>query len=82
MIRNAIDSLLRLNPWLSTILQVKRERVYNKHTGSELTIISSDTASSYGLLVDFAIVDEITHWQKRDLWDSIFSEIEIDVIRL
>ena len=73
LIRNAIDSLLRLNPWLASILTVQQGKIVNKHTGSELTILSSDTASSYGLLIDFAIVDELTHWTKRDLWDSIFS---------
>lgn len=73
LIRDAIDRLLRLNPWLANILEVQATRVINKHTGSELAILSSDSASSYGLLIDFAIVDELTHWSKRDLWDSIFS---------
>lgn len=75
LIRNAIDTLLRLNPWLAQALTVQAGRVFNPHTGSELTIISSDSASSYGLLIDFAIVDELTHWHKQDLWDSIFSAI-------
>ena len=69
----AIDSLLRVNPWLSNILQVRKDRVFNKHTGSELVVISSDAASSYGTLPDFVICDEVSHWQRRDLWDSLFS---------
>jgi phage terminase large subunit-like protein len=75
LIRDAADRLLRLNPWLADILKCQATKVINKHTGSVLTILSADVASSYGLLIDFAIVDELTHWSKRDLWDSIFSAI-------
>lgn len=73
LIRDAIDKLLRLNPWLGTVLTVGRGRIENKHTGSDLVVLSSDAASSYGLTPDFVICDEITHWQKRDMWDSLLS---------
>jgi len=73
LIREAIDRLLRCNPWLAELLEVKANRIRNRHTGSTLEIISSDVASSYGLLADFVICDELTHWAKRDLWDSVFS---------
>ena len=73
--RNAIDRLIRLSPWLSEYLEVQANKVINTHTGSTFTIIAADVAGSWGLLIDFAICDEITHWPKRDLWDSIFSAV-------
>lgn len=73
LILDAIATLLRLNPWLAEILEVQRDKVINKRTGSTLTVLSSDAATSYGLLLDFAIVDELTHWKSSELWDSIFS---------
>ena len=27
----------------------------------------------YGLTPDFAVVDEVTHWRSRDLWDALLS---------
>ena len=73
IVRDAIDTLIRLNPWLRSILKVGSYVVKNTRTGSELEIISSDVSSSYGLLVDFVVCDEITLWPKRDLWDSLLS---------
>ena len=73
--RDAIDRLVRLNPWLSSILKVDQFKVTNVRTGSELLIISSDVASSYGLLIDFAVLDEVSIWPKRDLFDSILSSV-------
>lgn len=73
LLRNAVDLLLRLNPWLAAILEVQAYRVVNRRTGSELTVISNDAPSSYGALVDFIVVDELTHWTKEDLWTSLFS---------
>src|SRR6185437_15964867 len=49
--------------------------ILNPATGSSIEIISSDAASSYGHTVDFIICDELTHWRKRDLWDSLFSTV-------
>ncbi len=73
LLRNAVDGLLRLNPWLGEILEVQSYRVFNRRTGSELTVISNDAPSSYGALVDFIVVDELTHWKSEDLWTSLFS---------
>lgn len=75
LLRDAITRLVRCNPWLGEVLQVNQYRVTNKHTGSELSIITSDSGSNYGLLVDFVIVDELTHWKKQDLWDTILSTV-------
>lgn len=73
LLRNAIETLVRNNAWLSKIISVGAWKVENKHTGSTLEIISSDVASSWGHLVDFIVCDEITIWQKPDLWHSLLS---------
>lgn len=73
LLRDAIEGLRRCNPWLSEIITVQKERVVNKHTGSELSILTSDAPTSYGLTPGFIVADEVTHWAKRDLWDSLIS---------
>ena len=73
LLRDAIGRLVYCNPWLGKILEVQNYRVVNKRTGSTLDIIASDAATSYGLTPDFVIADEVTHWKKRDLWDSLIS---------
>lgn len=72
-LQRAVDRLVRLNPWLGDSLEVQRSRVINKRTGSECLIITSDAPSSYGLECDFIVADEITHWCKRELFDSLWS---------
>ena len=71
--RDHVERFVRLNPWLGQILKVDQWRVSNTRTGSSMEILSSDVASSYGLLIDFAILDEVTLWPKRELFDSILS---------
>lgn len=73
LVRDAMLDLCRANPWLGRILEVQKDRVANRHTGSELEIITSDAATSYGLLVDFIVCDELVHWRGRELWDSLLS---------
>jgi len=71
--RDHVGRLVFLNPWLGQILDVQQWCVINRHTGSEMEIMASDVASSYGLLLDFAVCDEASLWAKRDLFDSILS---------
>lgn len=73
LLRDAVGKLLLHNPWLARVLEVQAYRVVNVHTGSVLEIITSDAPTSYGLTPDFIIADEVTHWRKRDLWDSLLS---------
>jgi phage terminase large subunit-like protein len=73
LLRVAIEGLRRGNAWLSPILDVQRERVVNRHTGSELAILTSDAPTSYGLTPDFVVADELVHWRSRELWDSLLS---------
>jgi phage terminase large subunit-like protein len=73
LLRDSVGRLCFVNPWLARLLEVESYRVINRRTGSNLEILSSDAPTSYGLLGDFFVCDEVVHWQKRDLWDSIFS---------
>ena len=73
LLRDAVDGLLRLNPWLAQILRADRFKILNKRTGSTLEIITSDAPTSYGLTPDFIIADELVHWKQRELWDSLLS---------
>jgi hypothetical protein len=73
LLRDAIGKLLYINPWLAKVIEVQAYRVINVRTQSTLEIISSDAPTSYGLTPDFCVCDEVTHWPKRDLWDSLIS---------
>ncbi len=73
LLRDAIGKLLLINPWLASVLEVQSYRVLNTRTQSSLEIISSDAPTAYGLTPDFLICDEVVHWRKRDLWDSLIS---------
>ncbi|NQT17325.1 MAG: hypothetical protein HQ582_31515 [Planctomycetes bacterium] len=73
LLRNAISMLITQNPWLGDVLKLRTGKVINKHTDSELNIIASDAPTSYGLLVDFIVADELTCWKNRKLWDSLLS---------
>jgi hypothetical protein len=79
LLKDAIETVIRLNPWLGKILEVQKYQVANiakghPGCGSRLEISTSDVGSSYGILPDFIIADELTHWQgDGSLWHSIIS---------
>jgi phage terminase large subunit-like protein len=80
LIRDAMAKLIRVNPWLSEILDVQNYIIRNVAAGhpgqdSQLEILSGDVGSSYGLLPDFIVADEITHWSAggEALWHSLIS---------
>ncbi len=79
LLLDAVSTLCRLNPWLSSILTVESNRVVNRAAqhpgeGGVLTVEASDVASSFGILPDLIIADELTHWGgDGSLWHSILS---------
>ena len=79
LLRNAIQRLLQLNPLLAKIIEVQVNVIVNvgdRHpgAGSSLFIIANDAGSSYGILPDFIICDELTHWgANADMWHSLVS---------
>lgn len=73
LLRRAVGRLVDANRDRLGELKVTEKGVRNRVTGSELHVISSDAASSYGELVDFVLCDELCHWVKPDLWHSLLS---------
>lgn len=73
LIHTAASELIRGNPLLCPDLQSQRFLLRNRRTHSQLDIISSDLASSWGLLPDFVICDELCHWRDAELWHSLAS---------
>ena len=78
LLRQAMETVIRLNPWLGQILRVKGwavENIADGHPGKggTLNIESSDTASSFGILPDLLICDEVCHWGKDTPWHSLLS---------
>jgi hypothetical protein len=75
LLRDGIDSIVRLNPWLTDEIGVKAWVVSNKRTGSEFKILAANENTNYGLTPDFVIADELTHWPRVDLWTALFSAV-------
>lgn len=73
LIRKALERIARWNPELCSDLEFRQQQVKNRRTGSRLTVISSDVQSSWGALPDFVVCDELSHWEKPDLWYSLIS---------
>lgn len=73
LIRSSVHRIGQLNPRICRDLEFRQHLVVNPHTGSRLEIISSDVQSSWGALPDFVICDELCHWEKPELWHSLFS---------
>lgn len=73
LLHTAVADLVRRNASLCPDLQVQQNRVHNRRTGSRLDVIASDINSSWGLLPDFIICDELCHWPRAELWYSLCS---------
>lgn len=73
LLLRAIQHLKHMNPTLCGDLVFTDGAVRNRRTGSRLELISSDVGSSYGILPDFVICDELSHWPGPDLWYSLLS---------
>ncbi len=73
LVREALRRLADGNAALFTELDFFSESVVNRVSRSRLKIISSDVSSSWGRLPDFVICDELCHWTKPELWESLLS---------
>jgi len=71
--RDSIDDGVRLTPGLEQFIAVQSTRVLGKHNGSDLTIMASHLASSWGPTPSACYVDELTHWSNEELLDSVIS---------
>jgi len=75
IVRGAILRLMSANDWLDAVIEVLRWEVRNKKTGSTLSIVASDEQSSWGWLIDFSIMDEVSMWPTDALWVSTISAL-------
>jgi len=79
LLKDAVETIIRLNPWIGEVLEVQRDSVVNIATrhpgqGAKLEIWTSDVGSSYGISPDLLVCDELCHWQgDGSLWHSLIS---------
>jgi hypothetical protein len=73
LIHDALRRLATTNPSLLEGLRFVQHQVRNPETGSRLEVISSNVSSSYGVLPDFIVCDELCHWEKPEMWYSLVS---------
>ncbi|MEZ6065215.1 MAG: terminase large subunit [Planctomycetaceae bacterium] len=73
LIHRAIQRIAKMNDDLCGGLHFVEHSIRNPTTGSRMDVISSDVASSWGVLPDFVICDELCHWRSPELWESLLS---------
>lgn len=73
LLLEAMRRLAHVNREMCVGLKFISSEVSCLRTGSKLTLISSDVNSSWGLLPDFVVCDELCHWEHRELWESLVS---------
>jgi hypothetical protein len=71
LIQEMMESELYLNPWMRDRVKIGRIRAYGP--GGKLKILNSNTSSTWGLNSDVVILDELTWWEDRGLWDVLIS---------
>lgn len=69
----AMEAEARLNKWLEKRLKFSNYEVQGLYNNSKLEVISADAPSASGLRFDICLVDELTEWPKRDLWDKLYA---------
>jgi hypothetical protein len=72
LLSDFMEAEAKLNSWLAPRLHFKNYLVEGQHD-SQLKIISAEAFSSFGLKSDLYVLDELTHWPKRDLFDVLIS---------
>lgn len=70
-ILDAMNATVRLNPWIGDKVTVGANKAVGP--GGKVKIVAADAASAFGMTEDLFILDELTHWKKRDLWGAIWS---------
>lgn len=63
----------RLNPWIDKRLDTQRDVIHGLASGSTIKVISADADHSSGLKSDLYILDELTFWPDKELFDTLFS---------
>jgi hypothetical protein len=71
LLTESMETERLLNPWIKKRVGIGRGRAWGK--GGYLKIITSDAPSASGHNVDVFVFDEVTMWEKRDLWDVVLT---------
>jgi hypothetical protein len=71
LITEAMQNEARLNPWIARRVKHGRSRAYGQ--GGVVKVLASNAFTNWGLNADLLIIDEITWWKKKDLWDVLWS---------
>lgn len=70
-IRDAMFREANLNPWFGRHLKIDKYAATGP--GGSAEIISKDASSAFGGDAHVYILDELTHWSSRDLFDALMS---------
>ncbi|MEX0716513.1 MAG: terminase large subunit [Planctomycetaceae bacterium] len=73
LVWEAVRGLQQANPGVCRQLEFQKHVIRNGKRRTRLEIVSADVASSWGLLPDFVICDELSHWDRPDLFYSLSS---------
>jgi len=60
-LRKAAKSILRLNPWLGELVEIRATALLNPRTESIAGVIPADASGSHGARPDLVILNELTH---------------------
>lgn len=69
--RKAALDILRLTPWLGTLIEVQAASIINHRTGSHCDIITADAAGSHGARPHLVILNELTHIANREFAETL-----------
>jgi hypothetical protein len=71
---DAASTIIRHNPWMAELLDVRADKIVNSRTESVCYFTTSDVDSAFGWLnVDLYIFDELVTWRDQRLWTAMFS---------
>lgn len=69
LILQAMEDLIRLNPWLGTLLKVTKNIISGP--AGFVEVLPCDASSAMGLRGNFYICDEFVHWKRQKEWTAI-----------
>lgn len=75
LIHEFMQAEARLNPWLNEMLKFSSWRAEGPQ-GSRLRVLAADAAGAFGLKEDVVVCDELTHWPKRDMFNTLVTGME------
>lgn len=75
IVLDAMGKEARLNKWVGERIEFKKMRADSIVNGSQLQILTSDAGGNQGKNPDLIVADELTNWDSRDLFDSLYSGV-------